>query len=89
MLLGKLEFDPSIVERYLRLLISSFEIVKPSNDLEIVEGQEADNAIVAAAIEAEVDYLVSGDRQHVLPLVKIDDVQIVTATYFLKVLNQR
>lgn len=47
-----------------------------------------DNMFLAAAYEAKADYLVSLDRQHLLPLKHYHGTQIVTPALFIRVLEQ-
>jgi len=46
-----------------------------------------DNMFLAAAYEAKADYLVSLDRQHLLPLKYYHGTQIVTPALFIRVLD--
>lgn len=46
-----------------------------------------DNMFLAAAYEAKADYLVSLDRQHLLPLKHYHGTQIVTPALFIRVLD--
>ncbi len=44
---------------------------------------DADNRILECAIEAQADYLVTGDKKHLLPLKRYEDVKIVSPAQFL------
>ena len=46
-----------------------------------------DNMFLAAAYEAKADYLVSLDRQHLLPLKHYHGTQILTPALFIRVIN--
>ena len=46
-----------------------------------------DNPILAIALGANADYLVSGDKRHILELEKIENTQIVTARAMLNILH--
>jgi uncharacterized protein len=46
-----------------------------------------DNMFLAAAYEAKADYLVSLDRQHLLPLKHYHGTQILTPALFLRIVN--
>ncbi len=43
-----------------------------------LSGDSDDDAIIAAALRAEADVLVSGDRRHVLPLERVGTMRILT-----------
>jgi predicted nucleic acid-binding protein len=46
--------------------------------IEAITGDPADDAILASAVEADVDILVTGDRKHVLPLGRHRGIRILT-----------
>ncbi len=46
-----------------------------------------DNMFLAAAYEAKANYLVSLDRQHLLPLKHYHGTQIITPALFIRVIN--
>jgi predicted nucleic acid-binding protein len=50
----------------------------PAEPAEPVTGDPADDLILASAVKANVDVLVSGDRKHLLPVVTHRGVRIVT-----------
>jgi uncharacterized protein len=65
------------VETLLREL--AMESVKaPAGRPEAVTGDPADDLILACAIQAEVEVLVSGDRKHLLPVGERGGVRILT-----------
>lgn len=59
----------------------------PDRTPSTIEGNEADNRILACAVEASADYLVTGDRRYLLPLERIMGVRIVNAPVFLNSLE--
>ena len=66
----------------LRLL--STVVVDPEASISIVKGSEADNRILECAVEARADFLVTGDKRHLLPLATFRDVRIVSPAEFLE-----
>lgn len=46
-----------------------------------------DRMFLECAVAAKADYLVTGDKRHVLPLKQIDRVQIIRVSDFLKILG--
>jgi uncharacterized protein len=50
----------------------------PPGTPDAVSGDPADDLILACAIAAEVEVLVSGDRKHLLPVGKRGGVRIIT-----------
>jgi predicted nucleic acid-binding protein len=76
----KFEFEPqrwSEAETLVREL--AVEAVQaPTDPPEAVTGDPADDLILACAIEAGVEVLVSGDRKHLLPVGERGGVRILT-----------
>ena len=69
------------------MLRDAATIVEPRRLPEvIVEGGHADNRILECAVEASADYLVTGDRRHLLPLEEHQDTRIINAPQFLSML---
>lgn len=85
----KIGIDDDRLTALLKLLIRSAEIVEADKVDEIVKGQAGDNAILAAAIAGEVDYLVTGDHKHLVPLKKIGRIPIITPERLLQILAER
>ena len=54
----------------------------------MVEGGHADNRILACVVEARADYLVTGDRRHLLPIGEYGGARIVRAPAFLSALDE-
>lgn len=47
----------------------------------------SDNKILAIALESKANYLITGDKKHLLPLKKVKNTKIVTADNFLNILK--
>jgi predicted nucleic acid-binding protein len=78
-LTGKLDFEPERwrqVEGFLVDLAAEL-IPPPTSSPEAVTGDRDDDLILACAIEAEVDVLVSGDRRHLLPIGEHQGVRVI------------
>ena len=63
-----------------------FKIVKPKTSLLVVK-DEPDNRVLEAAIEGNCKYIVTGDKE-LLRLKSYQNVKIVTADQFLKILEE-
>lgn len=57
--------------------------------VELFEAGHADNRILECAVAASADYLVIGDRRHLLPLKHHQGATILNAPRFLSVLEER
>ncbi|HWO15117.1 MAG TPA: putative toxin-antitoxin system toxin component, PIN family [Solirubrobacterales bacterium] len=79
-LTGKLRFDPEHWRQVEELLtdIATATTPPPKAAPEAITGDPDDDLILACAIEARVDVLVSGDRQHLLPVGTHQGIRIIT-----------
>lgn len=59
-------------------------IVHPEVVIDIIKEKQDDNRILECAVAGKVDYLVTGDKKHILPLGSIQGIPIVSIAEFLK-----
>ena len=62
-------------------------IIEPRQRPLVISGHPADNRILGCAVEAAADYLVTGDRRHLLPLKESLGARILNAPLFLSALE--
>lgn len=60
------------------------EVVTPKKKLQIVMKDKDDNKIIEAADEANVDFIITGDK-HLLEIKKYLDIRIISPSQFLSV----
>ena len=84
----KFGWDQERAIRAIGTLQNAAAIVEPPRLEEMIEGGHADNRVLECAVAANADYLVTGDRRHVLPLEEHRGASIVNAPRFLSVLRQ-
>ena len=70
----------SAVDRFQQLAI----IVEPRAVVNVIKGKQDDNRILECAVAGRVDYLITGDKKHILPLASIQGIPIVGVTEFLQ-----
>ncbi len=58
-------------------------LIIPNQTLSITKKDEDDNRILECAVEGKVQYIVSGDKQHLLPLKEYQGVKILSVAEFL------
>lgn len=75
------------VEHSLRVLLEVGQLVSTPTRLDVIQGEDADNQILACAVEHGADYLVTGDRKHLLPIGEFEGVRILRAPEFLALLK--
>lgn len=59
--------------------VEAIELVEPASVPRVVAGDVDDDQVIAAAIAARADLIVSGDRKHLLPLGSHQGIDIVDA----------
>lgn len=59
-------------------------LVQPKNRVSVIKENDDDNRILECAIEGRVQYLISGDRKHLLPLKEYQGAKILSPEEFLK-----
>lgn len=79
----KFGFSTIDLDRIEESIQEAFILVHPKNTIRKIKVCKADNHILECAVEARADYLVTGDKKHILPLKKIKRTRIITAEEFL------
>ncbi len=88
-LTGKLGFELDRWGEVEELLLAvATELVAPDTQPEAVTGDPDDDLILACAIQARVDVLVSGDRRHLLPVGERRGVRVITPQALLAELRR-
>lgn len=64
------------------------ETMIPQNKLKTLR-HDPDNRILECALEAKVDYIVSGDKRHLLSLKKFKNIPIISSKEFLDIFFRR
>ncbi len=60
-------------------------LVIPTENISRIIAHNEDNRILECAIEAQADYIVSGDKKHILPLKEFKGIKIVSPKKFLEI----
>ena len=84
----KFGWDQERAVRAISALHNAATIIEPPPLDEVIEGGHADNRILECAAAANADYLVTGDRRHLLPIGERQGAVIVNAPRFLSLLNR-
>ncbi|MEK7597037.1 MAG: putative toxin-antitoxin system toxin component, PIN family [Patescibacteria group bacterium] len=83
----KFDIDEERIEEAVDLIKEYFEEVNLQTKLNLIKHNHPDNKILALAIDAKADYLITGDKQHLLPLKKIKKTKIVSTEEFLLLIS--
>ena len=58
--------------------------VQPKRRLSVIKEKDADNRILECAVEGKTDYIISGDKRHILPLREYSGIGILSPDAFLR-----
>lgn len=83
----KFDFNDEKLKDANDLVKKDFIIVSPKSTLDIIKNYPLDNKILEVAVEAKADYLITGDKKHILKLKKIKQTKIVSAEEFLSAIS--
>ena len=83
----KFGWDEDRVSEARRTLEKAASVIEPRRLPDVIAANEADNRILECAVEAAADYLITGDRRHLLPLEEYRGAKILNAPRFLSVLG--
>ena len=83
----KFGWDEERSSQALRALGNAGTVIYPRRLPEVIGGGHADNRILECAVEASADYLVTGDRRHLLPIGEHEGAKILNAPRFLSMLG--
>lgn len=77
----KLNFQKKLQSNILEFVLTFSDICEPEKHLEVVS-DPTDNKFISCAIEAHVDFIITGDKR-ILALKKYKDIKVVTPEEFL------
>jgi len=73
------------IAEFLAAVRQAAEVTSPTDRIDVIRDDPADNRVLEAAVSAQADYVVSGDH-HLLDLKTYQGVQIVTPARFVAIL---
>jgi len=80
---AKLAFSEEQIADTLADLLGYLRVVEVTQQLVVVADDPDDDRILECAVAAGADYIVTGDRRHLLPLGSFRDTRIISAADFL------
>ena len=83
---SKFDYSPEAIQVILTELIAISDFVNPSKNIHVVPEDPEDNRILECAVEAEADYIITGDA-HLLKLGKYEYIKILNAGAFVEELS--
>ncbi len=80
---------PLTIQRVIfRRVKSITSLIYPTSTLRVIPNSHPDNQILSTCQSCQADYLVTGDKKHLLPLKKFGQTKIVTPQDFLAIIEQ-
>ena len=79
----KFDWDEERLSQALRALSEAATVIEPRRLPEVIKGGHPDNRVLECTAAASADYLVTGDRRHLLPLGEHEGARILNAPRFL------
>lgn len=79
----KFGWDQERTVKAISSLQNAATVIEPPRLEEAIASGHADNRVLECAVAANADYLVTGDRRHLLPIAEHRDTTIVNAPRFL------
>jgi putative PIN family toxin of toxin-antitoxin system len=86
-LVRKFGWDEERTAEAVIVLEKAANVIKPPRLPEVIEGGHADSRVLECAVAAFADYLITGDRRHLLPIGEHRGARIVNAPRFLSELG--
>ena len=85
----KFDYSDDYAKKLIDEILKFTILIEPTTKIELIKEKKDDNRILECAVSANADFLISGDKKHILCLKKIKDTKIVSAREFLDHFNSR
>lgn len=79
----KFFLNPETTKKILKEIAKFSQILFPKTRINHIKRDPADNMILECALEAKADYIISGDKKHLLSLKNFKNIPIVSAREFM------
>jgi len=86
-LAGKFRHTSAEVRQRVAAIRRMATLVEPGERIRLVEAVDDDNRILECAVAARADYLITGGRQHLLPLRSVGGIPIITPATFIELVD--
>jgi uncharacterized protein len=70
------------IQRLLKLVRKQATLIEPTEKL-MVSNDESDNRYIECAVTGDADFLVTGDKKHLLPIAEYHGIKIISPATFL------
>jgi len=83
----KFEWNEKQLQKILNKIKKKAVIVQAETKISIIKAKEDDNRILECGVDGKVQYIISGDKRHILPLKNFRGIKILSPSEFLGLLN--
>lgn len=80
------KLDEPALQEFLALVSEEGHVIEPAELLEISQ-DESDNRYIECAVAGGADYLVTGDKLHLIPIGEYEGIKIVSPATFMALLR--
>ena len=87
-LLGKFKFSQRNTRKLINRILQVADLYEPSGSIKVIANHPADNLVLETAVLGHARFLVTGDKEHLLPIKIFKHVKIVDPGTFLSHLKQ-
>ena len=84
----KFDWLDSQISQTIESIRNSTTLITPKYTLNVIKKHNPDNRILECAIEGDTQYIVSGDKHHLLPLKEWKEIKIISPSEFLEIFNK-
>ncbi len=86
-LLGKFKFSQEMIQVAVEEIRSFSQLVEITSEMRVVSADPDDDMVIECAVGGGATHIITGDK-HLLSLEKYQEIAIVTATEFIRLLSQ-
>ncbi|MBF0363016.1 MAG: putative toxin-antitoxin system toxin component, PIN family [Oligoflexia bacterium] len=83
-LINKFDFSPKKVAKLINRILQITDLYEPNGTIKIIPNNHTDNLILETAVLGCAKFLITGDKEHLLPLKSFKYTKIVDPKQFLE-----
>lgn len=82
-LVKKFEFTPAEIQTLFKRILEVADLYEPMGKLHLIKNHVMDNLVLETAVLGDADFLVTGDKKHLLPIGNYGRLKIVDPATFV------
>lgn len=83
-LASKFNYNNRVADIFIGEILKYVNIIIPEKKTSLIKAKKDDNFVLDCAIAAKADFLISGDKKHILPIKIIAKTKIISAAEFIQ-----